>query len=62
MIFSKGGDVTIEFIDDHGLIAVQGPEAAKVVQSVVTVSFRNLYSWTITDHRGLNWTQIKVQS
>jgi len=39
---SKGGDVTIEFIDDHGLIAVQGPEAAKVVQSVVTVDLTSL--------------------
>ena len=33
---SKGGDVTVEFVDDHGLIAVQGPEAVKIVQSLVT--------------------------
>jgi len=33
---SKGGDVTVEFVDDHGLIAVQGPEAVKIVQSLIT--------------------------
>ena len=33
--FSKGKDVTVEFIDDRGLIAVQGPESAKIVQSVI---------------------------
>ena len=32
----KGGDVTVEFVDDHGLIAVQGPEAVKIVQSLTT--------------------------
>lgn len=32
---SKGKDVTVEFIDDRGLIAVQGPESAKIVQSVI---------------------------
>ena len=31
---SKGGDVIVEFIDDRGLIAVQGPEAAQIVQSI----------------------------
>jgi len=35
---SKGGDLAVEFIDDRGLIAVQGPEAVKIVQSVITES------------------------
>ena len=38
MFFSKGGDLAVEFIDDRGLIAVQGPEAVKIVQSVITES------------------------
>ncbi len=33
-IRGKGGDVTVEFIEDRGLLAVQGPEAAAIVQSV----------------------------
>ncbi len=39
---SKGGDVTVEFVDDHGLIAVQGPEAVKIVQSLITERVKTL--------------------
>ncbi|XP_064117076.1 aminomethyltransferase, mitochondrial-like isoform X2 [Macrobrachium nipponense] len=31
---AAGGDVELEIIEDHGLVAVQGPEAAKILQAV----------------------------
>jgi len=38
----KGLDVTLEFGDDRGLIAVQGPEAAKVLQAITNIEMAKL--------------------
>ena len=41
-IFSQGLDVTLEFQEDRGLIAVQGPEVAKVLQDLTNVDMSKL--------------------
>ena len=41
-VFSQGLDVTLEFQEDRGLIAVQGPEAAKVLQDLTNVDMTKL--------------------
>jgi len=38
----QGLDVSLEFGDDRGLIAVQGPEAAKVLQAVTNIDMTKL--------------------
>ena len=42
LLSRKGRDVTVEFIEDRGLIAVQGPEAAEIVESVSKVDMAAL--------------------
>ena len=37
-----GKDVSLEFGDDRGLIALQGPEAAAVLQSVTSIDVSKL--------------------
>ncbi len=41
-IFSQGLDVSLEFQEDRGLIAVQGPEISKVLQNLTDVDLNNL--------------------
>ena len=40
--FSKGSDISVELIEDRGLIALQGPEAHLVLQSVAELSLASL--------------------
>lgn len=40
---ASGGDVELEIIDDHGLVAVQGPEMAKILQVNYIIS--SLFSY-----------------
>ncbi|XP_064117077.1 aminomethyltransferase, mitochondrial-like isoform X3 [Macrobrachium nipponense] len=40
---AAGGDVELEIIEDHGLVAVQGPEAAKILQPLVEGDINQLY-------------------
>ncbi|KAF9420577.1 hypothetical protein BGZ94_009089 [Podila epigama] len=39
---NKGGDVDLKIIDDHQLVALQGPKAAEVLESLVSKSLRDL--------------------
>lgn len=41
-----GGDAELEIIDDHGLVAVQGPEMAKILQPLVEGDLSQLYFMT----------------
>ncbi|KAK7076012.1 hypothetical protein SK128_013623, partial [Halocaridina rubra] len=40
---SKGGDAELEIIDDHGLLAIQGPESAKTLQPLLEDDLNQLY-------------------
>ncbi|KAK4303265.1 hypothetical protein Pmani_024702 [Petrolisthes manimaculis] len=40
---AAGGDVELEIIEDHGLIAVQGPTAAKILEPLVLGGLGDLY-------------------
>lgn len=40
---AAGRDVELEIIEDHGLVAVQGPEAAKILQPLVEGDINQLY-------------------
>ncbi|KAF8975095.1 hypothetical protein BGZ46_009437 [Entomortierella lignicola] len=39
---NKGGDVELNIIDDHSLIALQGPQAAPVLESLIGKDLRDL--------------------
>ncbi|KAI7862265.1 aminomethyltransferase, mitochondrial-like protein [Spinellus fusiger] len=39
---SKGGDVDVQVIEDHSLIALQGPKAASVLEALVNKSLNDL--------------------
>ncbi|KAI8346308.1 aminomethyltransferase [Mortierella sp. GBAus27b] len=39
---NKGGDVDLKIIDDHSLIAIQGPKAAPVLESLIGKDLRDL--------------------
>ncbi|KAF9940432.1 hypothetical protein BGZ65_007051 [Modicella reniformis] len=39
---NKGGDVDLKIIDDHSLVALQGPKAAAVLESLVGKDLRDL--------------------
>lgn len=39
----KGGDAELEIIDDHGLVAVQGPECAQLLQPLLEEDLSQLY-------------------
>ncbi|KAJ9056920.1 hypothetical protein DSO57_1027682 [Entomophthora muscae] len=38
----RGGDVDVEIIDTHSLLALQGPKAAKVLQNLVDVDLKEM--------------------
>ena len=38
---NKGGDVDLKIIDDHALVALQGPKAAAVLESLVGKDLRD---------------------
>lgn len=40
---AAGNDAELEIIEDHGLVAVQGPEAAKILQPLVEGGISDLY-------------------
>ena len=45
---SDGKDVSLEFIADRGLIALQGPESVKVLQSLTPTDLTKLAFMTST--------------
>ena len=57
---SQGKDVTLEFIEDRGLIAVQGPETSKILESLCKLEMRSLpfMSSTVTTIAGVADTRI----
>ena len=57
---SQGKDVTLEFIEDRGLIAVQGPETSKILESLCKLEMGSLpfMSSTVTTIAGVDDTRI----
>lgn len=39
---NKGGDVDLKIIDDHSLVALQGPKSASVLESLIGKSLQDL--------------------
>ena len=41
-MYRNGQDVSLEFMEDKGLIALQGPESAKVLQDLTSVDLSKM--------------------
>ena len=46
--YSNGKDVSLEFVENRGLIALQGPERANVLQQLTPVDLTNMAFTTST--------------